>query len=80
MIKCNQKMICCDFNKDVLFNDQQPLGFQEWCENITHDKCKIILPDKTSYDIRMFVDLNDVFNNASYTKFLVNRFKELNNE
>jgi hypothetical protein len=75
-----RKLICCDFEKPVLVDDQQPEGFQEWCEDITHDNCKVILPDNSSYDIRMFVDLNNNFNPGNYTTFLENRFKELNYE
>jgi hypothetical protein len=76
----SERLICCDFEKPILVDDQQPEGFQEWCENITHDNCKVILPDNSSYDIRMFVDLNNNFNPGNYTNFLENRFKELNDE
>jgi hypothetical protein len=76
----SERLICCDFEKTILVDDQQPEGFQEWCEDITHDNCKVILPDNSSYDIRMFVDLNNNFNPGNYTNFLENRFKELNDE
>jgi hypothetical protein len=76
----SERLICCDFEKPILVGDQQPEGFQEWCEDITHDNCKVILPDNSSYDIRMFVDLNNNFNPGNYTNFLENRFKELNDE
>jgi hypothetical protein len=76
----SEKLICCDFEKPILVDDQQPEGFQEWCEDITHDNCKVILPDNSSYDIRMFVDLNNNFNSGNYTTFLKNRFKELSDE
>ena len=74
-----KKLICCDFDKSVLVDDQQPTGFQEWCENITHNKCRFTLPDNTSYDIKMFVDMSGNFNSGSYTTFLENRYNEINN-
>jgi len=76
----SERLICCDFEKPILVDDQQPKGFRQWCEDITHDNCKVILPDNSSYDIRMFVDLNNNFNPGNYTNFLENRFKELNDE
>ena len=72
----SNRLICCDFEKPVLVDDQQAVGFQEWCEQIVHDNCKFTLPDNSSYDIRMFVDLNNVFNFGSYTTFLENRYDE----
>ena len=74
----SSRLICCDFEKPVLVDDQQAVGFQEWCENITHNNCKVILPDNSSYDVRMFVDLNNNFNSGSYTTFLENRYNEQN--
>ena len=75
----SNRLICCDFEKPVLVDDQQSEGFQEWCEQIVHDNCKFTLPDNSSYDIRMFCDLNNVFNSGSYTTFLENRYNEINN-
>ena len=75
----SNRLICCDFEKPVLVDDQQAVGFQEWCGQIVHDNCKFTLPDNSSYDIRMFVDLNNVFNSGSYTTFLENRYNEINN-
>lgn len=66
----------CDFNIEVIYNDQQPIGFKDWSELITKDKCRITLPDNTSIDIRMYIDLNGVFNNYDFTNFLVNRYNE----
>ena len=40
------------------------------------DKCKVTLPDNTSIDIGMFIDLNGVFDNNDFTNFLLNRYKE----
>lgn len=67
---------CC-FDIEVIYNDQQPIGFEDWSKTITKDKCRVTLPDDTSIDIRMYIDLNGVFNNYDFTNFLVNRFKEL---
>ena len=72
-----EKLICCDFDKPVLVDDQQAIGFQEWAALITHDKCRFTLPDGTSYDIKIFVDLNNTFNPGSYTTFLEHRYNEI---
>lgn len=71
-----ERLICCDFDKPVLVDDQQPIGFIEWTTLITHDKCRFTLPDGTSHDIKVFVDLNNNFNPGSYTTFLKNRYNE----
>ena len=67
---------CC-FNIEIIYNDQQPIGFKDWSQLITKDKCRVTLPDNTSIDIRMYIDINDRFKNNDFTNFLVNRFKEL---
>ena len=67
----------CNFNIEVIYNDQQPVGFEDWSKTITKDKCRVTLPDNTSIDIRMYIDLNGVFKNNDFTNFLVNRYKEL---
>ena len=67
---------CC-FNIEVIYNDQQPIGFEDWSQLITYEKCRVTLPDNTSVDIRMYIDLNGVFNNYDFTNFLLNRYKEL---
>lgn len=72
-----KRLICCNFEKLVLVDDQQPVGFQEWATLITHDKCRFTLPDGTSYDTKIFVDLINNFDSGAYTTFLENRYKEL---
>lgn len=67
---------CC-FDIEVIYNDQQPIGFEDWSKTITKDKCRVTLPDDTSIDIRMYIDLNGVFKNNDFTNFLVNRYNEL---
>lgn len=74
--KCNKLEQDCDFNIEVIYNDQQPIGFEDWSKLLIQNKCRVTLPDKTSIDIRMYIDLNGVFNNYDFTNFLVNRFKE----
>lgn len=76
-IKCNKLEQCCNFNIEVVYNNQQPIGFENWSKTITKDKCRVTLPDNTSIDIRMFIDVNDRFNNYDFTNFLLNRFNEL---
>ena len=67
---------CC-FNIEVIYNDQQPIEFEDWSKLLTYDKCRVTLPDNTSIDIRMFIDINDRFNNINFTNFLLNRFKDI---
>jgi hypothetical protein len=53
-----------------------PVGFQEWVDDITQYKYNIIFPDKTMTDARLFIDLQGVFNDGSYTNYLINRYNE----
>ena len=74
--KQNKLEQCCCFNIEIIYNDEQPIGFEDWSQLITKDKCRVTLPDNTSIDIRMYIDLNGVFNNYDFTNFLVNRYNE----
>ena len=75
--KQNKLEQCCDFDIEVIYHDQQPTGFEDWSKTVTNDKCRVTLPDNTSIDIRMFIDINDRFNNINFTNFLLNRFKDI---
>ena len=75
--KHNKLEQCCDFNIEVIYNDQQPIGFEDWSQLINKDKCRVTLPDNTSIDIKMFIDINNRFKNNDFTNYLVNRFNEL---
>ena len=75
--KQNKLEQCCDFNIEVIYNDQQPKGFKDWSQLITKDKCRVTLPDNTLIDIKMFIDINDRFKNNDFTNFLLNRYNEL---
>ena len=68
---------CCDFDIEVIYNSQQPEGFEDWSQLITKDKCRVTLPDNTSIDIRMYIDLNGAFDNNTFTNFLLNKYNEL---
>lgn len=76
-IKCNKLETDCCFDIEVIYNDQQPIGFQDWSQLIKYCKCRVTLPDNTSIDIRMYIDLNGVFDNNAFTNFLLNRYSEL---
>lgn len=67
----------CDFDIEVIYNDEQPVGFEDWSKTITKNKCRVTLPDSTSIDIKMYIDLNGVFKNNDFTNYLVNRYNEL---
>lgn len=67
----------CDFDIEVIYNNKQPVGFEDWSKTITKDKCRVTLPDSTSIDIRMFIDINNRFKNNDFTNFLLNRYNEI---
>lgn len=75
-LKCNKLETECNFDIEVIYNGQQPSGFEDWSQTLTYEKCRVTLPDNTSIDIRMYIDLNGNFDNNAFTNFLVNRFKE----
>ena len=75
--KHNKLEQCCDFDIEVIYNSQQPEGFEDWSQLITKDKCRVTLPDNTSIDIKMFIDINNRFKNNDFTNFLLNRYNEL---
>lgn len=75
--KQNKLEQCCDFNIEVIYNDQQPIGFEDWSKQLVKDKCRVTLPDNTSVDIKMYIDLNGVFKNNDFTNYLVNRYNEI---
>jgi hypothetical protein len=75
-VKYNKLETECCFPIEVIYNDQQPIGFENWSQLITYEKCRVTLPDKSSIDIRMYIDLNGVFNNYDFTNFLLNRYNE----
>lgn len=70
------KCLYCCFEKEIIFTDQQPAGFQTWTEGITYKRCKVTLPDNSSYDIRIWLSNVKTFDSGAYTSFLVNRYKE----
>jgi hypothetical protein len=76
-LKCNKLETECCFDKEILYNSQQPIGFEDWSKLITYCKCRATLPDKTSIDIRMYIDINGRFDNAAYTNFILNRYNEI---
>lgn len=66
---------CC-FDIVIIYNSQQPIGFEDWSKTIIKNKCRVTLPDNTSVDIKMFIDINDRFKNNDFTNFLLNRYNE----
>lgn len=66
------------FEAVVLESPDQPAGFIEWTEDITQYKYNVILPDGSKINVRMYIDINDTFDNGSYTNMLVNRYKDIN--
>jgi hypothetical protein len=69
------KEIKC-FNPEIIFTDQQPVGFEAWTEDIKYDKFEVILPDNSTTDGRVWMNHQGTFDSGSYTTFLVNRYNE----
>lgn len=77
-MECNE----CDkdwFTLNVIPNDQQPLGFIEWCSTIEQCKYDIYLPDGTKVFAKLFRDLNGRYDDYAYTNYLLNRYDEIHN-
>lgn len=66
------------FKFEVMFNPEQPDGFEDWInEGITQKKYNIYLPDGTKTHAKLFMDHQKIFNNYDFTNYLVNRYEEL---
>ena len=65
------------FEINVLDSDQHPAGFMTWTQGITQDNYTVILPDKSTVDVRLFRDLQKVYNEGDYTTYLLHRYQEL---
>lgn len=76
-----KKLYCCDFDKTLEFNDQQPEGFQEWATQIVYNdiKCTYSLPDSITGDIKIFVNNQGVFDRGAFTSFILKVYKSQNN-
>lgn len=74
---CNKKLNTCDFEKELVFTDQQPSGFEAWTEGITYDECKYILPDGSTGDLKAFVNNQKVFDSGAFTNHLLIYYNEL---
>lgn len=66
---------CC-FDINVVYTDQQPAGFQDWVDTVKFEDCRVTLPDGSSIDIRMYLDMNKTFDNGAFTQYLLNRYNE----
>jgi len=66
---------CC-FEINVVYTDQQPVGFEDWVTTCKFEKCRVTLPDGSSIDIRIYLDMSKNFDNGAFTQYLLNRYKE----
>lgn len=64
---------CC-FEKTIIYNDQQPIGFKEWTELIKYNKCKAYLPSGDILDLKAYVQNQGDFDAGSYTIALLHIF------
>jgi hypothetical protein len=64
------------FEPSIIYTSDQPAGFKEWTKGITYNKYKIMLPDGTSMNAKMFLDLQQRFESDNYTTYLVNRYTD----
>lgn len=69
---------CPYFEAEVQLTDDQPAGFEEWVKDITICRYRILLPDGTRTHAKLFMDLQQRFNNLEFTNYLVNRYNEIN--
>ena len=67
------------FTAVVIETDDQPVGFQTWTEGIKQDKYTIILPDGSTTHAKLFMDLQQRFDDYEYTRYLLNRYNEIQN-
>ena len=51
-----------------------PLGFLEWSKDITQNKYTINLPGGDKVSAKFFIDHQQVFDDSSYTNYLINRY------
>lgn len=65
------------FTATVIDSVDHPVGFMTWTENITQSKYTINLPDGSKTFAKLFMDHQQIFNNNEYTKYLVNRYNEI---
>jgi hypothetical protein len=64
------------FTPSIVIRDDLPVGFLDWAEDITQYKYKVILPDGSKINVRMYIDINGTFDSGSYTTMLVDRYKD----
>lgn len=67
------------FTATVINSVEHPVGFMTWASNITQDKYNISLPDGSKTHAKLFMDLHQRFDNNEYTRYLVNRYNEVQN-
>ena len=65
------------FTATVIDSVDHPVGFMIWTEDITQSKYTIILPDGSKTFAKLFMDLQQRFDNNEYTRYLVNRYNEI---
>lgn len=67
---------CPWFEAEVQIRDGQPVGFKEWAEKIVQCKYNIYMPDGTATSAKFFMDMNQIFDNNEFTRYLINRYEE----
>lgn len=73
----NNELECPYFEATVIDYPEHPAGFMTWSEGITQDKYHIYLPDGSKTFAKLFMDLQQRFDNNEFTRYLVNRYNEL---
>lgn len=64
------------FTPTLLASDPYPAGFEDWVAQITQWKYTLTLPDKSTVDARLFMDLQQRWEAGNYTQYLLNRYEE----
>lgn len=73
----NNELECPYFDATIINSPEHPVGFMTWSEGITQDKYHIYFPDGSKTFAKLFMDLQQRFDNNEFTRYAVNRYNEL---
>lgn len=59
---------------EINYVHEDPIGFKPWTKNITYCGYTATLPNGSTVNIRMYLNLSGVFDYGSYTAFLMNMY------
>lgn len=65
---------CPYFEAKIILDDQQPINFEAWAEKVRQCKYRIFMPDGTRTSAKLFIDVNQRFNDLEFTNYLLNQY------